>query len=272
MKGLEFALALAGFGYNDAAWNFQGYGFGTDNKKEGTHPWTTFPLQYVVIKHPEAGIIMYDVGLGMGEDTDRRPWEHRQMNPVTIDRSQYVDETLKKLGYSVDDVNAIIISHCHWDHIGGLEFFKGTKAIKNVYVPEKDFAYGLVHSHVNSIGYSDALYYRQNMDVEGADFKLLDEDIELFPGVELITLEGHSPCVLGLILHLESGNYIFPSDACTAQVCFSGEYLPGTIYDSLGYQRALKRLRKLQKELNAEMIFQHDPWSYKNYRYGEWIA
>lgn len=166
--------------------------------------------------------------LAPGEECDRRPAEHRRINPVEVRRDQYVDEGLKKLGLTVDDISAIVISHCHWDHIGGLEFFKGTRAIRNVYVPYADFAHALVQTHRTPAGYSDSGYYRRNLDVEGAEFHLLEEETTLFPGVDVLLLEGHTPAVAGLVLHLDSGNYILPSDAVTAEVCLRGTAAPAS--------------------------------------------
>lgn len=272
MKGLKFALLSGGTGYNDIAWNFQGYGFATADNREGSKDvWQDFSYIYTVIHHPAAGYIMYDVGLGPWEDIDRRPAEHRMVNPVRVSRDQYVDEGLKKIGLTVNDISAIVISHCHWDHIGGLEFFKGTRAIQNVYVPYADFERALVQTHRTSAGYSDSGYYRKNIDVEGAEYHLLEEDTELFPGVDVLLLEGHTPAVAGLALHLESGNYIMPSDAVTAEVCLNGSANPGSIYDSLGFQRTRNRLLKLRKKLNAKFIFSHDPWNYPTYELGKWI-
>lgn len=271
MKGLEFAIIPGGCEHNDAAWNFAGYGFATQDKKTRDEAWMTFPLPCYVIHHPTAGYIMFDVGCGLREEIDRRPAEHRNINPVTINREDYVDESLKRMGLSVDEVSAIILSHCHWDHVGGLEFFHGTKAIQNIYVSEQEFARALVHSHKTSKGYIDSLYYRWNMDVPDAEYHFVEEEGELFPGVEVLMMEGHSPCMLVLLLHCEEKNYIIPSDAVTAACCLDGRYEPGTIYDSLGYHRTVERLKKLQKKYQAEIIFQHDPESFSHYRTMEWL-
>lgn len=273
MKGIEFVFIPGGFGENDAAYNFMGTGFAKADSKKRSEAWTRFSLPYVLIKHPEVGYIMFDVGLGSGEETDRRPVEHRMINPSIVTRDDYVDMRLKQLGLSVDDISSIIISHCHWDHIGGLEFFKGTEAIKNVYVSKKDFAHGLIQTHRTSKGYSGMDYYRKNMDVEDAEFILLDdEDFELYPGVHLIMLPGHTPCVIGLILLLEKSVYIFPSDAVTAEICLRDPIvMPGSLYDSLLYLESVKKLRKLEKLYQAKIMFTHDPFNYPNYKTMEWI-
>lgn len=271
MNGLEFAIIPGGCGHNDAAWNFAGYGFATRDEKKRRDAWMTFPLPCYVIKHPSAGYIMFDVGCGLGEDRDRRPDAHRNINPVTIRREDYVDESLRRLGLSVDEVSAIILSHCHWDHVGGLEFFKGTKAIQNIYLSEQEFARALVHSRQTSKGYIDSLYYKWDMDLDDAEYHFVEQEGELFPGVEILMAEGHSPCMLVLVLHCQEKTYILPSDAVTAQCCYDGRCEPGTIYDSLGFRRTVKRLRQVQQAYNAEIIFHHDPENFPKYRTMTWL-
>lgn len=272
MKGLEFALLPGGTGYNDIAWNFQGYGLATDDNRKGSQDvWQAFSYFYTVIRHPMAGYLLFDTGLGPGEDVDRRPEEHRRINPVTISRDEYVDEGLKKLGLTVENISAIIISHCHWDHIGGLEFFKGTPAIQNIYVPYLDFQQALVQTHKSSKGWSDSGYYRKNIDIEGAEYHLIEEDMELFPGVDILLLAGHTPATACMVLHAESNDYIFPSDAVTAEICLRGEAKPGVIYDSLGFERTRKRLLELERKSNAKFFFSHDPWNYPKYPLCQWI-
>jgi glyoxylase-like metal-dependent hydrolase (beta-lactamase superfamily II) len=273
MKGIEFVFIPGGFGENDGAYNFMGTGFAKADTKKRQDSWMRFPLPYALIKHPEAGYIMFDVGLGSGEEADRRPLEHRMINPTIVTKEDYVDERLKQLGLNVKDISAIILSHCHWDHMGGLEFFKGTEAIKNVFVSKKDFAHGLVQTHRTSKGYSGMDYYRKNMDVEDAEFSLLDdEDFEIYPGMHLLMLPGHTPCVVGLMLELESGMYIFPSDAVTAEICLRDPIvMPGGLYDSIAYLDSVKKLRKLEKQYHARFMFNHDPFNFPKYKTMEWI-
>ena len=82
MEGLKFALLSGGTGYNDIAWNFQGYGLATADDRQGSKDvWQAFSYLYTVIYHPTAGYVLFDVGLGPGEECDRRPAEHRRITP-----------------------------------------------------------------------------------------------------------------------------------------------------------------------------------------------
>ena len=263
MKGLEFAIIENGHGENDAGYNFAGYHFGTVDDKYKERVWMEFPLFCVLVKHPTEGYIMFDVGPGLGDESDRRPPSVMQSHPAFIKREEFIDERLKQLGLSVHDISTIVISHCHWDHYGGLELFKGTKAIKNVYMSERDFAAGLVATHRTAKAFSDLGYFKVNFEVEGVEYNLISEDMELAPGIDLIHLDGHTPGIIGMILHLESGVYIFPSDAINSSLNFGPPIIqPGLVYDTRAVVKTTERLRTLQKQYNAAIIFPHDPWQF----------
>lgn len=67
MEGLKFALLSGGTGYNDIAWNFQGYGLATADDRQGSKDvWQAFSYLYTVIYHPTAGYVLFDVGLAPG--------------------------------------------------------------------------------------------------------------------------------------------------------------------------------------------------------------
>ena len=269
IKGLEFAIFPTGRGDNDPGYNFFGYKFGDLNDTTRQREWMKFPLFCVLIKHPDIGYIMYDTGPGFGDEIDnaRRPHQAFIENPAYLERDEFVDRRLNQMGLSVNDISSIIISHFHWDHAGGLEQFCGTKAIQNVYAAKAEFEHALNVTHVSSKGYTDFVYYRQNIDVEGAEYHLIKEEEEFAPGIEMLLLPGHTPAVLGLVLHCEEKTYILPSDACTSSLNFGPPIrYPGSAYDSLGFVNSVERLHKLQKKYNAEMIFQHDPWAYVNYK------
>lgn len=245
MKGIEFAIIRQGVGtwnpseVSEAAWYF-----------------------CVLVKHPEVGYFLYDVGVGPGDDTFRRPEHHMQYGVLSIDREEYLDKALPKLGVSLDEIKCIVVSHCHWDHFGGLSFFKGTEAIKNVYVSEPDFRHGLFQSHITAKGYSEPcdFYYKWNFDVEGADFHMISGDTELFPDVEFKMYQGHTPGCLAMILHMENDTYIFPSDTIPRKECYDDpeNNIHFTCTDVDAFRDSVKKVKELERQYNAKIIFPHD--------------
>lgn len=266
MEGLSFTIFQIGHGENDADYNFCGYSFGDRDHKTPQHVWMKFPYLCVLIKHPKEGYLLYDCGPGLGAQDGRRSPESCRINPAFIQREEFIDRQLEKVGVSVGEIRRIIVSHGHWDHFGGLELLHGAPGFQGVIMSEKDFANGLVATHRAACGYSDTGYYRQDFEV-GADFDLIDEDMELCEGVELVLFEGHTPGVIGLVLHCEEQTYIFPSDAVTSSINYGPPVVyPSMIADSLGFVRAVKKLRALQRKYNARIIFSHDPWQCKELR------
>jgi glyoxylase-like metal-dependent hydrolase (beta-lactamase superfamily II) len=41
------------------------------------------------------------------------------------DDGHHLDNAIQAAGYGLDDIKAIVLSHLHLDHAGGLEFFRG---------------------------------------------------------------------------------------------------------------------------------------------------
>ena len=70
----------------------------------------------------------------------------------------------------------IILSHLHFDHVGGLKFFKHTKAIKNIIVSENELldACKTVFTSDDSGAYVKSLF-----DIDGAIYHTVRDKVEL---------------------------------------------------------------------------------------------
>lgn len=267
MKGLEFTILSHGFIENDYAWNVAVPNPARQSNRSPEPVWVHVPSYSVLVKHPTAGYILFDTGSYLGDESTRRPAAMNDLFPLYIERKEFLDERLKQLGLTVDDISLVIVSHMHWDHSGGLNFFAGKKSAQRVLAGRKDFSYGLVETHRSSKVDDSCVYLKENYEVPGLDFELIDEDEELYEGIELILLEGHTPAVLGMVLHLESGTVIFPSDAVDSTDNYGPpEHAPGIVYDTLGFRRAVKKLRGLEKKYQAKLIFPHDPEQFQKLR------
>ncbi len=118
------------------------------------------------------------------------------------------DEAVKLAGVKPEEVTDIVISHAHWDHMGGMGFFpKAT-----VWIQKEEFHYytgeawqkGGNHGGVDP----DDVQQLVRLNTEGR-LRLIDGDnIEIFPGIRAYTgarhtyasqylrIEGHPPFVL----------------------------------------------------------------------------
>jgi N-acyl homoserine lactone hydrolase len=263
MEGIKFTILHHGFIENDLAWNIAVPRPGSLSDKNPKAEWIRVPTFSVLIKHPSIGYILYDTGSCPGDELNRRPKDVQNGFPYFANRDDFLDRRLEALNIKPEDISMIVISHMHWDHSGGLKFFSNTKAGQNILVHKKDYMYGLTETHRSSATFGGGGYFKDNFEFDGLNFNFIEEDQNLAPGIDIIALEGHTPGILGLIVHLENETYIFTSDAVYMDKNYGPPVIvPGIIYDTLGFNRSVTKLNILQRKYNAKLIFPHDPLQY----------
>jgi len=105
----------------------------------------------------------------------------------------HVKEGLSKLGFGLDDIGLIILTHAHPDHIEAVELFKETPALTTLHENEWHFVKGMDR-------YISATYGR-NSDSIGPDFFLKEGNLSV-NGIHLQVFHtpGHSPGSVSLFL------------------------------------------------------------------------
>lgn len=264
-KKIRFTLLPHGTIGNDYAFIVSLPHTGTLSDPNPKAEWIWVPSFSVLVEHPEVGWILYDTGSCPGDEKDRFPKEFCNSFCLKAKKEDFLGARLASLGLEPKDISKLVVSHMHWDHAGGLAFFSGTPAGADVYIPAKDFSYGLLQTHKSPVKHGGGGYFRDNFEFPGLTFHLLEEDESLAEGVDLVLLEGHTPGIIGLVLHLESGTVIFPSDAFYTALNYGPPArTPGIIYDSLGFDRAAKKLQRLEGGFGAKIIFPHDPEQFQS--------
>lgn len=266
MKKVKFTILPHAFMEQDLCTNVSMSFFGNIHDKTPKAKWVKSPLYSILIHHEDIGWILYDTGWNKADLADRYPDYFKENFPLMGTEDDYITNQLKKAGLTPDDISLLIISHSHWDHMGGIDAFSNTKAGKAVLTTGTDYLHGAGLSHATSENF-DGGYFRGNYDFPGLDFKFVDKDYKINDEIELITLPGHTPMVLGMVLHTPAKTYIFPSDACGMKLNYGPPVrFPGYIYDSLSYVKSIERIRELQEKYDAEIIFSHDWDLFETYK------
>ena len=85
-----------------------------------------FAIMAAVIEHPAVGPILFDSGCRQ-HAKDEWPEQAWDLFPMSrYEEEHHLDRALGAAGYGVDEIKAVVISHLHLDHAGGLEHFRGT--------------------------------------------------------------------------------------------------------------------------------------------------
>ncbi len=168
------------------------------------------------------------------------------------------DVVLQKLNIKPEDITDIVLTHPHWDHIGGIHLFPNAM----VWLQEDDFNY-FVGTAWQPKGFNDGL---EKMDVlkivqknfEGKLTLVKGDSIEIIPGIRVFIGSKHTYESQYVLVNGTSGNTIIASD----NIWFYAnlKYLlpiPHYTFDPVAYVNQMKRMKTLVSDINL-IIPGHD--------------
>ncbi|HXY74778.1 MAG TPA: MBL fold metallo-hydrolase [Dehalococcoidales bacterium] len=223
------------------------------------HDWIKAPV-WAVLVDTGANKMLFDLGCmngAMAPDGSGWSLDLQNRSPWFCPKGQSIDEQLALIGLTTKQIDTVVLSHFHGDHFGPIDKFTHT----DIYIPKEDWLNALMITHIDSNLGHQTSYLRQCLDVVVKQYHpvAIGEDFELFPGVEIITLPGHTANLLGMVLHLDSGKcLVFPSDAVpTPEVYGPPVRYGGSIFDSISYLKSIEKVRKLEQKLHAQVMVSH---------------
>ena len=230
-----------------------------NSKRDVKHQWLKIPSWSALIE-TEGHRIIFDLGCMPGCMNPETGWPLYQRELMNVEQPEEnrLENQLARIGLTPCDIDTVVLSHLHYDHYGNIDLF--THA--DVFVPREDWVAALIATHENKDGGSKGSYPKRHVEVSVKQYHpiAIGEDFELMPGIDIITLPGHCPNVLGLVLHLENDP---PIILCSDAAVMAENYGPpaqyaGKMYDSISYFKSIDKLHKLQKKYGAVVLFGHD--------------
>lgn len=172
-----------------------------------------------------------------------------------ISEENIVVNQLKRINVKPKQVAAVILSHLHVDHAGGLSFFPDAK----LFVQKDEFAYAMAPNTFQAHAY-DADVTR----LPGAKWELLQGDRVILPGLTVMMANGHTPGLQGLLVELpQSGYFILGSDSAYLTENIENEHPPGNVWNTVLAQYAISRFNALRSVLDARFFPGHDSVFYR---------
>jgi len=110
-----------------------------------------------------------------------------------------LQSNLKLAGYQPEQVDMVLITHMHPDHLGGL-FLEGKRMFPNaiVYAGKADAAFWLNEAEMNKVPTEKQKFFHDaqssmNPYVQAGKFKPILGDTQLAPGITAVDAHGHTP-------------------------------------------------------------------------------
>jgi glyoxylase-like metal-dependent hydrolase (beta-lactamase superfamily II) len=192
-----------------------------------------------VIEHA-AGVLLFDTGLGEGNaevDAHYRPVRRALVG------------ALRDAGIAIDDVSWVANCHLHFDHCGGNPALAG----RPIFVQSRELLqartatdYTLPHL----------------IDFDGADYRQIDGEQEILPGVLVIPTPGHTDGHQAIAVRRNDGTVILAGQAYNTAFDYTADQLAWRarqetcVDDSeLSYRPWIERLQQLDP---SRIVFAHD--------------
>jgi glyoxylase-like metal-dependent hydrolase (beta-lactamase superfamily II) len=208
-----------------------------------------------VIEHPKAGPILFDTGAPSNYKELWPPVIQELFHITSHEPQHQLEAAVGAAGYGLEDIRAVVLSHLHLDHAGGLEALRGRDVPIYVHATElKNAFYGV------ATGQDFGAYLPHYLDFS-FNWQPLDGDhIELFDGLHLHHLPGHTPALLGLRLDLASaGTFLLTSDQFHLRDNYEGpQPLGWLLRDHAAWWRSYRFVKTLHDRTGARLVFGHD--------------
>ena len=166
------------------------------------------------------------------------------------EEEKHVIEHLADLGLRPDDIDLLICTHFDVDHAGYHDVF-----IKAELIVQRE------HYELACSGHARYAAARAHWDHPALQYRLIEGDTELLPGLSLIETSGHAPGHQSVLVRLpQTGKVLLAIDAVVLQRLFTPDRWAWPIDDNEEQLRASTRklLDLVEREHVALVIFGHD--------------
>jgi glyoxylase-like metal-dependent hydrolase (beta-lactamase superfamily II) len=205
-------------------------------------------------------------------DIERNRRYHPSIEPEERRSDQNMISQLAKAGVTPAEVDIVILTHLHWDHVGDVGRFPNAIFI----VSHEELRFALDPPPCLYVAYEalqlgiQPLYLQVIERIRTVEFK----EKEIVEGVRVIPLPGHTPGSMGVVVDTEKGPCVITGDAVSKYGNLEGApeerqpYLMTGVYtDMLAMWRSFERIDEIVRKDYSRVIVGHDPLVFKKERY-----
>jgi glyoxylase-like metal-dependent hydrolase (beta-lactamase superfamily II) len=165
---------------------------------------------------------------------------------------------LRAAGVTPDEVAQVIVTHAHYDHIGGLPAFGAAEVIMTR--SEYDFWTGpLAHRALFAHSAEDEeIAYLKTLRRSGR-LTLVGRSYQVAPGIELTEVGGHTPGQAIVTVRSGSGRVILASDAVHYYEELERDRPFSMVANLADMYAAFDQIREMEQDAGTSVVAGHDP-------------
>ena len=195
-------------------------------------------------------LILFDTGMGTS----------KAFGPTT-GRQQ---KSMSEAGIKPEDIDAVVFSHAHVDHIGGIVDASDKPLFPNAqyYIAQSDFDFWTDEGKLGGPKKDDVLHARKNLLPVRDRLVFFKDGQEFLPGVQAMAAPGHTVGHTIFMVTSAGKSFAFLGDLAHHPVLLLEKPLTGFAYDTDPKQSAqsrVKMLTMLAANKTAVMSY-HFPW------------
>ena len=215
-------------------------------------------MRCLLIEH-DRGLVLIDNGAGNKENP--RFHEIYGIENSGAEGRTLLEDGLRSLGHTTDDIALMIDTHLHFDHAGGNTFVDAGGAVhptfsKARYVVQRGEYEWATHTNERTA----ASYFAHNFEpvVASGQYEFVTGEVEVWPGIRLLPTPGHTPHHQSVLLESDGAKVFYPADLTPTSAHLPLPWIMGYDVEPLRTLETKRHILRRAVEEEWLVVFEHD--------------